>query len=52
MNDGEAFFDTNVLLYLLSGDNTKADRAEELVAEGGTISVQVLRIWLKITSRY
>jgi predicted nucleic acid-binding protein len=43
MNAGEAFFDTNVLLYLLSGDDTKADRAEELVAGGGIISVQVLQ---------
>ena len=37
-----AFFDTNVLLYLISSDRRKADRAEELVAQGGTISVQVL----------
>lgn len=36
------FFDTNVLLYLASADAAKADRAEELVATGGTISVQVL----------
>jgi predicted nucleic acid-binding protein len=37
-----SFFDTNVLLYLASGDPAKADRAERLVADGGTISVQVL----------
>jgi predicted nucleic acid-binding protein len=37
-----SFFDTNVLLYLASGDAAKADRAERLVAVGGTISVQVL----------
>lgn len=37
----EAFLDTNVLLYLLAGDR-KADRAEAVVSEGGTISVQVL----------
>ena len=36
------FFDTNVLLYLASGDATKADRAEAVVARGGAISVQVL----------
>lgn len=36
------FFDTNVLVYLLSADRRKADRAESLVASGGTISVQVL----------
>jgi predicted nucleic acid-binding protein len=37
-----SFFDTNVLLYVASGDAAKAERAEALVAEGGTISVQVL----------
>jgi len=42
MPAAEAFFDTNVLLYLLSSDTAKADRAEALLAAGGTISVQVL----------
>jgi predicted nucleic acid-binding protein len=37
-----SFFDTNVLLYIASGDATKADRAEAAVATGGAISVQVL----------
>jgi predicted nucleic acid-binding protein len=37
-----SFFDTNVLLYVASGDPAKADRAEELISAGGTISVQVL----------
>lgn len=37
-----SFFDTNVLLYVASGDPSKADRAERLVRGGGTISVQVL----------
>jgi len=37
-----SFFDTNVLLYLASGGPAKADRAEELIEAGGTISVQVL----------
>ena len=36
------FIDTNVLLYLLSDDPVKAGRAEQLVRQGGTISVQVL----------
>lgn len=36
------FLDTNVLVYLASGDGAKADRAEAVVAEGGVISVQVL----------
>jgi predicted nucleic acid-binding protein len=37
-----SFFDTNVLVYLASGDASKADRAEAIVAGGGSISVQVL----------
>jgi len=37
-----SFFDTNVLIYLASGDPAKADRAERVVSGGGTISVQVL----------
>ncbi|MCZ0963731.1 PIN domain-containing protein [Paracoccus benzoatiresistens] len=35
------FFDTNVILYLLD-DGPKAHQAEALIAQGGTISVQVL----------
>jgi predicted nucleic acid-binding protein len=42
MPAADVFFDTNVLLYLLSDDTTKADRAEALLAGGGVISVQVL----------
>ncbi|MEZ5584156.1 MAG: hypothetical protein R3F37_16670 [Candidatus Competibacteraceae bacterium] len=42
MNANERFFDTNILLYLLSSDGAKADRAEQLIATGGVISVQVL----------
>jgi predicted nucleic acid-binding protein len=37
-----SFFDTNVILYMASDEAAKADRAEALVGEGGTISVQVL----------
>lgn len=36
------FFASNVLLYMLSEDMEKANRAEVLLARGGTISVQVL----------
>ena len=42
MSDVEPFFDTSALLYLLSADSAKADRIEALLAERGTISVQVL----------
>lgn len=51
MGGGEDFFDTNVLLYLLSADTVKADRAEELLAIGGTISVQVLNEFVAVASR-
>jgi len=37
-----SFFDTNILLYMASADFAKAERTEKIVAEGGTISVQVL----------
>jgi predicted nucleic acid-binding protein len=37
-----SFFDSNVLVYLTSGDAAKADRAEAAIAAGGAISVQVL----------
>jgi predicted nucleic acid-binding protein len=36
------FFDTNVLVYIASGDSVKADQAEMAIAAGGAISVQVL----------
>ena len=51
MSGGEDFFDTNVVLYLLSADPAKADRAEELLAIGGTISVQVLNEFAAVASR-
>jgi predicted nucleic acid-binding protein len=45
------FFDTNVLVYLVSEDAAKADRAEEVVAAGGTISVQVLNEFANVARR-
>ena len=36
------FIDSNVILYLLSGDSAKANRAEAILGKGGIISVQVL----------
>src|ERR687892_40036 len=51
MNEGKAFYDTNVLLYLLSGDEAKADRAEEVIAGGGIISVQVLNEFTSVAIR-
>ena len=51
MSAADSFFDTNVLLYLLSGEFEKADRAEALIASGGIISVQVLNEFASIASR-
>jgi predicted nucleic acid-binding protein len=51
MSVDEDFFDTNVVLYLLSADTSKADRAEELLAAGGTVSVQVLNEFVSVASR-
>ncbi len=45
------FVDTNVLLYLLSDDEAKADRAEALLARRIVISVQVLNEFLNVTRR-
>ncbi|ANN70942.1 PIN domain-containing protein [Bordetella bronchialis] len=38
----KVFIDSNVVLYLLSGDAAKADKSEELLKQRPTISVQVL----------
>ncbi len=46
-----AFLDTNVLLYLFSGDQEKADRAEELAAAGAVVSVQVLNEFVAVARR-
>ncbi|HKQ31228.1 MAG TPA: PIN domain-containing protein [Burkholderiales bacterium] len=51
MPGAETFFDSNVVLYLLSADTEKADRAETLLAEGGVISVQVLNEIANVTRR-
>jgi len=51
MKTDRPFFDTNVLLYLLSEDSRKADRAEAIVALGGIISVQVLNEFASVASR-
>ena len=51
MTAAEVFFDTNVVFYLLSEDAAKADRAEELLAAGGRVSVQVLNEFAAVASR-
>jgi predicted nucleic acid-binding protein len=51
MNAAEVFYDTNVVLYLLSAEAAKAERAEELLAAGGRLSVQVLNEFASVASR-
>lgn len=51
MSAAERFFDTNVLLYLLSGDGAKADSAEAELGQGGVISVQVLNEFAAVATR-
>jgi predicted nucleic acid-binding protein len=46
-----SFFDTNVLVYMASGDAAKADRAEAAVGVGGSISVQVLNELANVARR-
>jgi len=46
-----SFLDSNIVLYLASENLAKADRAQELVAEGGTISVQVLNEIANVSRR-
>jgi predicted nucleic acid-binding protein len=46
-----SFVDTNVLVYIASGDAAKADRAEEILRSGASISVQVLNEFTNVGRR-
>jgi predicted nucleic acid-binding protein len=46
-----SFFDTNVLIYVASGDPVKADQAEAIIGGGGAISVQVLNEFTNVARR-
>jgi len=45
------FIDSNVILYLLSSDHAKADKAEAILEAGGMISVQVLNEVVSVCHR-
>src|SRR5271156_5320886 len=47
----KAFFDTNVFVYAIIQDDPRSDRAEELIARGGTISVQVVSEFAAVARR-
>jgi predicted nucleic acid-binding protein len=51
MSEVRDFFDTSILLYLLSDDFDRANRVEQLLAERGTISVQVLNEFAAVALR-
>lgn len=42
MHETKVFFDSNIVLYLLSAEPDKANRIEQLMESGGMISIQVL----------
>jgi len=45
------FIDTNIIVYLMSGDLAKASKAESLIANGGVISTQVLNEFTSVARR-
>jgi predicted nucleic acid-binding protein len=46
-----AFFDTNIFVYAVVQDEPRSQQAEELIAEGGTVSVQVLYEFADVARR-
>jgi predicted nucleic acid-binding protein len=46
-----AFFDTNVLIYALAQGDPRSMQAEELLAAGGVISVQILNEFASVARR-
>jgi predicted nucleic acid-binding protein len=51
MSVDEVFFDSNVLVYLTDTESGKAEQTENLLAAGGTISVQVLNEFVNVAIR-
>jgi len=51
MSAADDFLDTNILVYLIGRDSAKAERAEALLAQGATISVQVLNEFVSVATR-
>ena len=48
---GKPFFDTNVLIYALAENDPRNTRAEELLAYGGMLSVQILNEFVAVARR-
>ena len=47
----KAFFDTNILVYVVGQTDERTSKAEALVANGGVISVQVLNELASVSRR-
>jgi predicted nucleic acid-binding protein len=47
----DAFFDTDVFVYAVVQDDSRSQQAEDLIAEGGTVSVQVLSEFAAVARR-
>lgn len=48
---GNRFFDTNILIYAFAADDPRSARAEDLLADGGVIGVQVLNEFTNVARR-
>jgi predicted nucleic acid-binding protein len=46
-----AFFDTNVLIYAVARDEPRSSQAEQLLASGGILSVQILNEFASVARR-
>jgi predicted nucleic acid-binding protein len=46
-----AFFDTNVLVNAVAGDDPRSTQAEELLTGGGVISAQILNEFVSVAQR-
>lgn len=47
----EAFFDSNVLIYAMVSGDSRREWAQQLIARGGVISVQVLNEFVAVARR-
>jgi predicted nucleic acid-binding protein len=47
----KAFFDTHVLIYAVAQDDPRSPQAEELLASGGVLSVQILNEFASVARR-
>jgi predicted nucleic acid-binding protein len=47
----KVFFDTNVLIYAVAQDHPRSRSAEELLASGGVLSVQILNEFASVARR-